>query len=241
LEIIRIKNNETYVTFPLFDSVTYEPYTVSAWSYLSNATIDCYSWSDSTSANQIIITGNPIMVSSTGLWQMYLSQTDMNPNEGNDNYLIIKFDADEIESQTLLVKLVDNDVYITSDNIKLKTDLLPDDPASNSVVYSRLATSAYSDVSSDISDIKLKTDLLSFSGSNLNVRVLDSGILNDISVSDILNGVVDTKTVEEILEILLAYANGRILVSGNSYTYYKQDNSESLFTLTGSDTTRIRT
>lgn len=155
----------------------------------------------------------------------------------------------------------------------MRTDYLPNDPASNTVVYSRLATSgytvaptvsqirteidsnstkldvsigsrlatsAYSNNSSDITAIKAKTDLMSFSGSNLNVRVLDSGILNDISVADILAGTIDTKTVSEILEILLAYSSGRISVSGNVFTYYRQNNSSSVFTLTGSTSERTR-
>jgi hypothetical protein len=84
------------------------------------------------------------------------------------------------------------------------------------------------------------TSQMTFSGDLLNVRVADKGILNDISVGDILNGTVDTKTVNEILEILLAYVNGRITVNGNTLTYYKQNNSTSLFTLTGSDSERTR-
>jgi len=273
MEFQRIKNHETYLTFPLLDSENYEPYYTSAWSALSGASIVSYSYNDSTSAVAHTITSTPNRIDSTGLWQLHLSTSETNPNSGNDDYMIIKMDAQEIVSQTMLIKLVGTDFNDVTDAIKLKTDNLPNDPASNTVVYSRLATSgyttsptvvqirqeldanstkldvnigsrlatsAYSDVSSDITSIKAQTDLMSFSGSNLNVRVLDSGILNDISVADILAGTVDTKTVTQILEILLAYANGRITVSGSNFTYYKQDNSTSLYTLAGSDTARTR-
>lgn len=91
-----------------------------------------------------------------------------------------------------------------------------------------------------VNGINNVTSQMTFSGDLLNVRVADKGILNDISVGDILNGTVDTKTVNEILEILLAYVNGRITVNGNTLTYYKQNNSTSLFTLTGSDSERTR-
>lgn len=240
MEMQRIKNQETYLVFPLLDSTNYEPYYTSAWSSLSATSINSYSWTDSTSAVSHTITSTPIRMGNTGLWELHLSASEMNPNSGNADYMLIKMDAQEIASQTLLLKLVNADFNDVTDAIKLKTDNLPNDPASNSVVYSRLATSAYSDVSSDVTAIKVQTDLLSFSGSNLNVRVLDSGILNDISVADILAGTIDTKTVSEILEILLAYTSGRITVSGNVFTYYKQNNSSSAFTLTGSSTERTR-
>ncbi len=240
MELQRIKNQETYLAFPLLDSVNYEPYYTSAWSALSATSIVSYSWTDTTSAVSHTITSTPNRIGSTGLWQLHLSASEMNPNSGNDDYMILMMDANEIASQTILIKLVGADFNDVTDAIKLKTDNLPNDPASNTVVYSRLATSGYSNNTSDITAIKAKTDLMSFSGSNLNVRVLDSGILNDISVADILSGTVDTKTLEEIFEILLAYANGRITVSGNNFTYYKQNNSTTLFTLAGSDTARTR-
>lgn len=54
--------------------------------------------------------------------------------------------------------------------------------------------------------------------------------LHDISVGDILDGTVDGTTVGAILEILLAAAQGRLVKSGDTYTYYKQDNVTALFT-----------
>lgn len=64
--------------------------------------------------------------------------------------------------------------------------------------------------------------------------------LNDISVSDILNGTIDGITTSGILEILLAYSQGKIERSDNTYVYKKQDNSTTLFTLTVGSTERTR-
>jgi len=53
--------------------------------------------------------------------------------------------------------------------------------------------------------------------------------LNDITVADILAGTVDSKTVEDIYKILLAYAYGDITRSGNDYVY-KDQSDNTLFT-----------
>lgn len=54
--------------------------------------------------------------------------------------------------------------------------------------------------------------------------------LQDVSVADILEGSIDGTTVRAVLEILLAAAQGRLVKSGDTYTYYKQDNATALFT-----------
>lgn len=236
---IRIKNVATRLAFPLIDANTYENYNTSAWNNLTSASIEAYSWSDLNSLSAHNITSVPERIGT--MWQLPLTQSEMNPRAGADDYILIKLDAVEIESQTLLVQLTPVNINSTIVSINSKTTNLPSDPASNTVVYSRLATSGYTAPgNSDITAIRAKTDLLSFSGSNLNVRVVDKGILNDITVANILAGTVDTRTVEDILEILLAYSSGRITVSGTAYTYYSQNNSSSLFTLTGSTSERTR-
>ena len=60
------------------------------------------------------------------------------------------------------------------------------------------------------------------------------------AVADILGTSVDTKTLEEIFEILLAMASGKITRNGKFFTYYKQDNTTSLFTLDGESNERTR-
>lgn len=89
-----------------------------------------------------------------------------------------------------------------------------------------------------LDNVTTVTDQLTFTNNLLNVRVADKGILNDITVNDILSGTVDTKTVNQILEILLAYINGKITVSGNNYIYYKQDGTTELFTITAAESER---
>jgi hypothetical protein len=200
---IRLRNTSTNVVFPLLSADTFQPYYTSAWGSLTSASVIAYCWSDSVSAFSHSITSTPNRLGNSGLWQLSLSTSEMNPSS-SASYMAITFDADEIESQTLLIDLKDNDIYSTS------------------------------------TSIKSKTDLLTFSGSNLNARVVDKGILNDITVANILAGTVDTITVEDILEILLAFTSGRITVSGTTYTYYSQNNTSSLFSLTGSTSERTR-
>ncbi len=64
--------------------------------------------------------------------------------------------------------------------------------------------------------------------------------LNDISVADILAGTVDTQTIEVVLEYMLAMATGKIVKTSDTFTYYKQDNSTSAFSLSGSTDARVR-
>ena len=85
---------------------------------------------------------------------------------------------------------------------------------------------------------KLKTDIsgrIEIIGTK---NTLDN--LQDISVSDVLNGTIDVKTLKQTLEVLLAYAQGRVVKSGSSYAYYKQDNTTSLFTLNATPSERTR-
>jgi hypothetical protein len=59
-------------------------------------------------------------------------------------------------------------------------------------------------------------------------------------VTAILNATVDTKTIEQILEILLAMAQGKISRTNNKFTYYKQNNSTELYTLESERSERTR-
>ena len=84
------------------------------------------------------------------------------------------------------------------------------------------------------------TSQITISGGNVNTRVADKGVLNDIAASDILGSNIDGMSMEIALAKILAWATGKIDVSGNTLTYYNQDNSTSAFALSGSDTNRIR-
>jgi len=62
-----------------------------------------------------------------------------------------------------------------------------------------------------------------------------------LSVANILAGTVDGAVdVTAALKAILAMANGKITKSGDAYTFFEQDNSTSLFTLTISTTERTR-
>lgn len=71
---------------------------------------------------------------------------------------------------------------------------------------------------------------------------LDSVMVSATSAatSDIFGTTIDTKTFEEILEILLAMASGKITRSGTLFTFYKQDNTTALYTLQSERSQRTR-
>jgi len=60
------------------------------------------------------------------------------------------------------------------------------------------------------------------------------------ATANIFGTVIDTKTFEEILEILLSMASGKIIRTNNSFAFYKQDNVTELFTLLSEKTERTR-
>lgn len=75
---------------------------------------------------------------------------------------------------------------------------------------------------------------------------IDSTIVSATSAAtsvitdDIFAKMVDTKTFEEIMEILLSMATGKIERTNNKYTYYKQDNTTELYTLKSERSKRTR-
>lgn len=89
-------------------------------------------------------------------------------------------------------------------------------------------------------EINAVTSQITMSGGNINARVADKGILNDISVTDILGSDVDGMSMNDALTKILSWAIGKIDVNGSVFTYYKQDNSTSAFALSGSDVNRSR-
>jgi len=180
MELFRTKNLATRISFPLITSGSTDYFTGTAWESLTNASISAYSWQDSQSATSLSISGTPVELNSTGLWHMPLSQSEMNPNSGNDDYIIIKFNASEIQEQSILIQLQE---------------------------YNIKETSAVKNTTAEISAAVYET-------------------------------VIDTKSVEEILEILMAYSIGNISKSGTTFTYKKQDGTTTLFTITGTDSAR---
>lgn len=85
-------------------------------------------------------------------------------------------------------------------------------------------------------------DQFTFSGSSVISYAIGGSVSADTTsiVNAILAATIDTKSFSEIMEILLAMAQGRITRSNNLFTYYKQDNTTSLFTLESERSERTR-
>jgi len=223
----RLRNAATKISFPLIDNTTGKFYTSDT---LSNLTVQGVIWSETGAPTLHAISGTPARVGP--FWFLDLTEAEMNVS---DDYLNIMIVADEISSQAIGVKLVDEltetkfagletdiaaclqaSAYTAPDNtsiaaIKAKTDNLPADPASNTQVNTRLASADYTAPS--------------------NAEVLAAiAALNNISVSDI--------TGSTAFKQLLASAKGRFTKSNNAYTFYDTDGATPLFTLTISDTGR---
>lgn len=180
MEVLRKKNQATRIVFPLVTSGSTDYFTGTAWGSLTSAVIDAYSWQDGQSATSLSISGTPTEVGSAGLWDLPLSQSEMNPTSGDDDYIIIKLNAGEIQEQSVLIQLQEYDIK---------------------------ESSAVKNTTAELSAAVFET-------------------------------VVDTKSVEEILEILMAYSIGNISKSGSSFTYKKQDGTTTIFTITGTDSAR---
>jgi len=105
-EFIRTKNTATRIIFPLI-STTNRPayYTATTWVGLTNENITAYSWRDNQAGASLTISGTPVQLGSTGLWELALTAGEMNPDSGGDDYVVVKLNADEIDEQTVYVRL----------------------------------------------------------------------------------------------------------------------------------------
>jgi hypothetical protein len=80
-------------------------------------------------------------------------------------------------------------------------------------------------------------------GINISATVTDVAVasMTSAAVQDILNGIVDTKTLSQVFTILLANVVGDADRSGYVFTYKKQDGSTTAFLNTMTSLTRRRT
>jgi len=132
----RLRNTATVLIFPLIDYNTGEYYT-GTWAGLTNATIEAYHWSDGVAPQALSIAATPEQLGSTGLWQLALTASELNVAS---QYIIIKFDADELAAQGITIDLVDSLVETIAGQIKAKTDLIPASPATSAQVAACLQT-----------------------------------------------------------------------------------------------------
>lgn len=232
----RVRNQATIISFPLIDYNTGEYFT-GEWDSLTNAEITAIRYSDTTTPVEHVISGTPVLVGN--FWYLQLSQEEMNidsqylainidadelADQGLEIELmdelpetaIARIEASILTLGTAVAACLQSSEYTAPDNgsiaaIKAKTDNLPDDPASDTLVNTRLASADYTAPS--------------------NAEVLAAiAALNNISVSDI--------TGSTAFKQLLASAKGRFTKSNNAYTFYDTDGITALFTLTISDTGR---
>ncbi len=116
MEITRQKNNQTIIKFPLIDANN-PPihFTGTAWGSLTNEKVEYCSWSDTTVPISGTATNTPVESAVLGLWYLVLPAVDLNPNSGNNDYMSLKFSADEINPQTIIIQLTKNDPKEYSD------------------------------------------------------------------------------------------------------------------------------
>lgn len=94
----------------------------------------------------------------------------------SDLYTDLKSEIDDNEGK---IDTIDSVV----DEIKSKTDNLPGDPASETNVDAN--ETKIDSLQSDLTAVKSKTDTLTFSGTEVQARINDKGVLNDPSASEI--------------------------------------------------------
>lgn len=134
------------------------------------------------------------------------------------------------------VNIVNQNVLDTSAAVKL----IPIDNNGIIVSASNFAPTDLTSVMNALYSISAVTSQFTFSGSNVNANVANSGVLNNISISDILGSNIDGMTLEDALTKMLAWTLGNTAYSSDVFTYFKQDNSTPAFAISATDTTRTR-
>lgn len=234
----RLRNAATKISFPLIDNTTGKFYTSDT---LTSLDVQGVIWSEDGTPTLHAISGTPVRVGP--FWFLELTQAEMNVS---DDYLNIMVVADEISSQAIGVKLVDestetkfagletdiaaclqSSAYTAPDNtsisaIQAKTDNLPVSPANESTLSTGIVT-----LLNAIADC---LQAANYTAPDDTAVRADIAALNNISVADI--------TGSTTFKQLLAAAKGRFTKSSNAYTFYDTDGITPLFTLTVSDTGR---
>lgn len=148
------------------------------------------------------------------------------------------FVATDISSLATITQVdtVNQNVLGTSAAVKL----IPTDNNGITVSASNFVATDLTSVMNALYAISAVTSQFTFSGSNVNANVANSGVLNNISISDILGSDIDGMTLEDALTKMLAWTLGNTAYSSDVFTYFKQDNSTPAFAISATDTTRTR-
>jgi len=102
-EVSRLKNVATQIVVPLINSAGRPAYHTGT---LTNTSVTAYSYQDGSGPTSRTIAGTPSQQGSSGLWALAFTQAEMNPGSGADDYMIVKINADEIDEQTILIRLI---------------------------------------------------------------------------------------------------------------------------------------
>lgn len=102
MEIFRKKNQATRIVFPLINSSSRPDYYTGS---LTGAVVSGVSWQDGQAAASYSITDTPSQVGTIGLWELSLTQSEMNPDTGSDDYIAVYINGTEVDQQTVLIQL----------------------------------------------------------------------------------------------------------------------------------------
>lgn len=280
MELTRKKNQATRIVFPLINSSSRPDYYTGS---LTSPTVSGVSWQDGQAAAGLSIAGSPSYID-FGLWELGLTAGEMNPDSGNDDYIALVIDADEVDEQTVLIQLQDYDskdeLATEANATSNKDEILSSGVNWTTADVSALATEANATANKE--EILASGDLYWQTGEA--ATLTSSGIWNytertltdpdsykaDVSglateanatankdeilasganwvsyspaeiATDIFGYNIDGKTASGLFQVLLAYAQGNIQVTGNLFTYYAQDDATSLWVTEISGTTRTR-
>ena len=188
-----------------------------------------FGWEENTLAlyeyrgSQIVDAANDITAILTAVTNIK-TQTDKLRFDGANR---VEADAEAISASTLAADRVEANITNLNATVSSRSTLTSGDvqTAAASAILITPANKLKTDVSGRIEITGTKNSL---------------DVLQDISVSDILNGTIDVKTLKQTLEVLLAYSQGRIVKTGSNYAYYKQDNVTTLFNLQATPSERTR-
>jgi hypothetical protein len=207
MELKRKKNVATRIVLPLIDAASRPDYfTGTAWGALTNADISAYSWADGEAAASLVISGTPAELGTTGLWELALTKSEMNPDSGDDDYIIIKLSADEIDDTSVLLNLkaeaveADPLVNYVYARVGIPSDLGDGATlADNFVTIDGKSSDLFTSVNSIYSKIGEPTDI--FSGASLSDNLID--INSRVETSILQNTSVETKVDTVISDVFV--------------------------------------
>ena len=138
-------------------------------------------------------------------------------------------------SQKIYVKLVDEtDGYTAETGIAAPTVKI----SKNGAAFASADDGTWAELENGVYTVQLNATDTATAGP-FSVQVVASGC-RTYHFLGYIEPEVDGFTQQGALEKILAMADGKVAVSGNTYTFYEQDNTTPAFTLTWASTGRTR-